>query len=66
MRDEKNTKAGYEVLREKERLERLRPELVSQYQSFLKSFAQFRETRKQFEEPPKKAPSEPVFAARLK
>jgi hypothetical protein len=68
MHDPESTKpSGHEVLREKERFERQRPEMVSRYQSFLRDFAQFRETQRQFEEPSKRASSAPAtFAARLK
>lgn len=68
MRDMKSTKTSsvYEVLREKERFERLRPEMVTRYQSFLRDFAQFRETQRQFEESSKTVSSDPAtFAARL-
>lgn len=59
--------SGYTLIRERERLERLQPDLVSKYQSFLRDFAQFREVQRQFEDNPKKGTSDQAtFAARLK
>lgn len=59
--------SGYELIRERERLERRQPGLVSKYQSFLRDFAQFRELQRQFEHGPKKrTAAQSTFAARLK
>ncbi|HEV2854420.1 MAG TPA: hypothetical protein VHC97_16625 [Thermoanaerobaculia bacterium] len=59
--------AGYELLRDREHLEQRHPDLVSSYQSFLRDFAQFQESWKQFEvKPEKKPPVSSPFAARLK
>lgn len=59
--------SGYALIRDRESLEKQRPELASRYQSFLREFAQFREVQSQFKQSPKKGtPSQSTFAARLK
>lgn len=68
MSDMKGKKdSSYQVLRERELFERLQPEMVTRYQSFLRDFAQYRETQRQFEEPSKRVSSgSAAFAVRLK
>jgi hypothetical protein len=65
--DMRDRNAGYELLRDRERLEQRHPDLASSYQSFLRGFAQFQESWKQFEgKPEKKSPISSPFAAPLK
>jgi hypothetical protein len=59
--------AGYDLLRERERLEKRHPDLVTSYREFLRDYARFREVQEQFAERSRKpALSRTPFGARLK
>jgi hypothetical protein len=65
--DMRDQNAGYELLRERERLEQRYPDLVTSYREFLRDYARFREVQEQFAERSQKPTlSRTPFGARLK
>jgi len=59
--------SGYELLRERENLERVFPDLVSGYQSFLRDFSQFQAMQRKFVDSARRSSfDQPAFAARFK
>lgn len=59
-------KAGEFLIDEKQHLERAQPELGQAYQSFLKSYAKYRQMERQLEARPGQHRSKPDLAARLR